>query len=75
MHPADIQAELKKRDITQHAIAEALEVSDMQISGVINKTRDSDRVMRHVSELIGKDHHEVFSEYYFRKNRREKKAA
>lgn len=75
MHPADIQAALKKKDITQHSIAVALNVSDMQVSGVVNKDRDSDRVMKHVSKLIGKDHREVFPEYYFRAKRRVKKAA
>lgn len=75
MHPADIQAALKKKGITQTSIADELGVSEMQISGVVNKGRDSDRVMRHVSDLIGKDHREVFPEYYFRKKRRIKRAS
>lgn len=59
MHPANIQAELKIRGITQKSIADELEVTEFHISEVINKKRVSDR-----------DHHEVFPEYYFSKKRR-----
>ena len=74
MHPADIQAELKKRDITQAAIAEELEVTEFHVSEVINKHRISDRVMKAVAEKIGMDHRAVFPEYYFSQKRREKVA-
>lgn len=70
MHSADIQAELKKRGITQKSIADELEVTEFHISEVINKKRVSDRVMRAISEKIGRDHRELFSEYYFGKKRR-----
>lgn len=72
MHPADIQAELKKRGITQKQIALELEVSEFHVSAVINKERPSDRVMRAVAQAIGRDHREVFPEYYFRVKRRKR---
>jgi len=74
MHPADIQAELKKRGINQREIAEALGVTGLHISAVINKGRESDRVMRFISEKIARDPHEVFPSYYFRKIRRKRAA-
>jgi len=70
MHPADIQAELKKRGITQKAIAEELGVSMFHVSEIINQHRISDRVMKAISKKIGKDHREVFPGYYFSKKRR-----
>ncbi|PKN67159.1 MAG: hypothetical protein CVU57_04200 [Deltaproteobacteria bacterium HGW-Deltaproteobacteria-15] len=70
MHPADIQAQLKKKGITQKAIAEELGLSEFHISEVINKNRPSDRVMRAVAAKIGRDVHEVFPEHYFRQKRR-----
>jgi len=55
MHPADIQAALKKKGITQKQIAEELGVSQFHVSEVINdaETRRSQRVMRAVAEKIG----------------------
>jgi len=70
MHPANIQAELKIRGITQKSIADELEVTEFHISEVINKKRISDQVMKAVSKKIDRDHHEVFPEYYFSKKRR-----
>ena len=67
MHPAEIQAELKKREITQKQIAEELGVSQFHISEVINKHRISNKVMRHIAEVINRDHRMVFPEYYFSK--------
>ena len=72
MHPADIQAELKKRGITQRAIALELGVTQFHISDVINRSRSSERVMTYISEKIGRDISEVFPSYFFRKNRRKK---
>lgn len=76
MHPADIQAELKKRGITQKEIARELGVSEMHVSGAINypKARQSDRVFRAVAKKIDRDPQDVFPEYYFRpQNKRRKK--
>lgn len=74
MHPADIQAELKKREIYQKSIADELGVTDFHVSEVINKHRISDRVMKAIASKIGRDHREVFPEYYFGKNRRKRAA-
>ncbi len=73
MHPADIQSELKKRGITQKAIAEELGVSEFHISRVIGKKGESDRVMKYVAAKINRDHREVFPEYYFNTKRRKVK--
>jgi len=70
MHPAEIQAELKKREITQRQIAEELGVSQFHVSEVINKHRVSNKVMRHIAKLINRDHREIFPEYFFSKKRR-----
>jgi lambda repressor-like predicted transcriptional regulator len=71
MHPADIQAELKKRGIRQCSIAEDLDVSAFHISAVINfgASRPSDRVMRYIARKIERDPYEVFPDYYFKKYR------
>lgn len=72
MHPADIQAELKKRGITQKMIAQELGLSEFHVSAVINypKARPSDRVFRAIAKKIGRDPWEVFPEYYYRKDQR-----
>lgn len=77
MHPADIQAELKKRGITQKMIAQELRLSEFHVSAVINHPdfRPSDRVFRAIAEKIGRDHLKLFPEYYSRKIKRKKSAA
>ncbi|MBW1666880.1 MAG: helix-turn-helix domain-containing protein [Deltaproteobacteria bacterium] len=74
MHPADIQARLKKRGITQKEIADELGVTEVAVSKVINKSSVSDRIMKAVARGIGEDHRAVFPEYYFGKSRRRKAA-
>ncbi len=69
MHPADIQAELKKRGITQREIAKEIGVSAFHLSAVL-RGRSSDRVMRAIAEKIGREPEEVFPHYYFRDRRR-----
>jgi len=66
MHPADIQSALKKNGITQKAIAQKLGVSEMSVSIIIHRHRTSDRIMRAVADAIGRDHRQVFPEYYNR---------
>ena len=77
MHPADIQAELKKNDVTQASIAQDLGVSPFHVSAVIHypTVRQSDRVMRAVAKAIRRDHREVFPSYYFNLKRRSREAA
>ena len=77
MHPADIQAALKRKDISQKEIAEELGVSEMAVSLVINKVMVSNRIMRAVANKIGKDALVIFSNYYLSaaKRKTSKKAA
>ncbi len=53
MHPADIQAALKKKGVTQAAIACKLGVSEMTVSRVVRGTDSSRRVAQAISEVIG----------------------
>jgi transcriptional regulator with XRE-family HTH domain len=64
MHPAKIQKALKKKKITQKALAAELGVSAMFISQLVDKTRVSDRCMKHIAVRLRKKHTEVFPEYY-----------
>ena len=77
MHPADIQAELKKNGVTQASIAQDLGVSAFHVSAVIHNptARPSDRVMKAIAKAIGRDHREVFPSYYFKLKRRPREAA
>lgn len=70
MHPADIQAELKKRGITQNALAEEIGVGPFAVSQIIRKKMVSDRIMRAVAEKIGRHPAEVFPEYYLGPSKR-----
>jgi lambda repressor-like predicted transcriptional regulator len=70
MHPADIQARLKKRGLTQKQVAEKIGVCEMVVSKVINGLIVSDRVMRAVSAEIGMDHRQVFAWYYLKPAKR-----
>jgi lambda repressor-like predicted transcriptional regulator len=64
MHPADIQAALKKKGITQKDIAAEIGRSPLHVSQVILKKRVSDLVMRAVAKKIKRDPAKVFPEYY-----------
>jgi transcriptional regulator with XRE-family HTH domain len=68
--PLERQFELKKKGITQKAIAEELGVAQMIVSKVINGQMVSDRVMRAVAAAMHLDHRYVFAEYYFGPKRR-----
>ena len=70
MHPADIQAALKKKGIRQKEIARDLGVSEMAVSIVVRKIMVSDRIMRAVAERIERDPHVIFHEYFASKKRR-----
>ena len=77
MHPADIQAALKKKKIMQKDIANDLGISEMAVSLVVNKIMVSDRIMRAIADKIQRDPSEIFHEYYIRvaKRNANKKAA
>lgn len=64
MEPADIQCALKKKGITQKAIAQKIGVVEMSVSKVVNKQIVADRIMRAIAEEIGMDRLQVFPEYY-----------
>lgn len=65
MHPADIQAALKKKGYTQKALARELGKSEMIISEVINrKGLGSEAIRRTIAAKIGLPHHQVFAEFY-----------
>ena len=67
MTPLEIQFELRKAGIEQQQIAEEQGVSDMAISRVINrKNLKSDRLMKAIAKVLGKDHCVVFPEHYLK---------
>lgn len=70
MTPLERQFALKKKGVTQHAIAEELGVQDISVSIVINGHRISDRIMRKIAERIGQDVKRVFPEYYLKAPKR-----
>ncbi|HRR42491.1 MAG TPA: hypothetical protein P5244_14755 [Syntrophales bacterium] len=70
MTPTKIQDALKKMEITQRAIADELKVSEMTVSKVIHRVIVSDRIMKTISSKIGKDHRQVFPEYYLKPPKR-----
>jgi len=74
MTPIEIQIELKKKKLSQASIARDVGVSEMAVSYVIQKVRVSDRIMKAVAKAIGRDHREVFFEYYFKKISRQQAA-
>ena len=75
MTPEERQFELKKRRITQKSIAEEAKRCEFHISEVIRGRRVSDFVMKLISSKIGRDHREVFSEYYLKRNKRQRKSS
>jgi transcriptional regulator with XRE-family HTH domain len=64
MTPNEIKAEIKELGLTQKAIAQKLQRSEMMVSKVINKKDVSDYIMRGVAKAINKGHTKVFPEYY-----------
>lgn len=64
MTPDEIRSAIKAKGLTQKIIAEKLGRSEMAISMVVRKNMISDYAMRGISKAIGKDHTEVFPEYY-----------
>jgi transcriptional regulator with XRE-family HTH domain len=66
MTPLEIQFALRKKGITQKALAKELGISEMTISDVILKKRISNKVMRAVAQKIDRDYRIVFSEYYLK---------
>ncbi len=53
MHPADIQASLKKAGVTQARVAQSLRVTDGAIHLVLRGATKSARIARRISEVTG----------------------
>ena len=64
MHPADIQSELKKKGLTQKALAEKIGRHPVSVGDVISGHRISDYIMESIADAIGKDKRRVFPDYY-----------
>lgn len=75
MHPADIQALIKKAGFTQKALAQEYGCSEFMVSQTINTGWGSEPLMRFICEKIDRDPHDVFPKYFFRTNRRPRKVA
>lgn len=75
MHPADIQAAIKKAGFTQKAIAEEYGCSEFMVSQIISSGWGSEPLMTFIANKIGKDPRDIFPKYFYRTNRRPRKAA
>jgi len=75
MTPIEIQAELKKRGITQKQLAKKVKRSQVMVFYVIHKQRVSNHIMHAVADAIGRKPVEVFPEYYKPKGRYGQQAA
>jgi lambda repressor-like predicted transcriptional regulator len=63
MHPADIQALIKKKGLTQKEIARRLGKSQMSVHNVIHKKAVSRPIMNGLAELLGKMPEQLWPEY------------
>jgi lambda repressor-like predicted transcriptional regulator len=73
MHPADIQAALKKAGLTQKAVAEEYGCSVFHVHRIIHEQKGSEPLMKFICQKIGKGIYEVFPDFCLKKYR--KKAA
>jgi Ner family transcriptional regulator len=64
IHPEDIKAALRKKRITQKAIAEQLGVSKTVINFVINDNSRSRRIAEYIAEKIGRSVDEIWPGSY-----------
>lgn len=70
MNPIEIQEALKKKCLTQTALAVELGISPMTVSKVINRVIVSNRVMLHIAKKLKKSRTKVFPEYYLQPPKR-----
>lgn len=75
MHPAYIQAELKKAGYTQKKLADEYGCSEMFVHLVIHNGHGSERLINRICEVIGKKPEKVFPKWFYRENRKVKKVA
>lgn len=64
MHPADIQAALRKAGVSQKSIAEKFDVSESTITQVIHGGSKSRRIAEEIAELISKDIEDIWPGSY-----------
>lgn len=64
MHPADIQAALKKLGITQRTIANELDVSEVTVSTVIKGRVTSRRIADFISAKINRNVDAIWPDKY-----------
>jgi lambda repressor-like predicted transcriptional regulator len=70
MHPAYIQAELKRLGITQVEIAHKFGVSAPFVGKLIRGETSSHRIARHVARLLGKRVHDLWPNRYHNQPRK-----
>lgn len=77
MHPADVKALLQKRGYTLRSVAQALrpQVSESNVSAVVNGYGRSGRIARKISELTGVPVGQLFPDQYPKLELAELKAA
>lgn len=75
MHPADIQAALKKKGYSQAKLARELGLHPVSISRVILGKEVSNRIMNAVAVIIGQPVQFIFPDYYLSPPKRKTSAA
>jgi lambda repressor-like predicted transcriptional regulator len=69
LHPEDIKAALRKKRVTQKAIADELHVSETVINLVINDRSRSRRIAQYIADKIGKPVDEIWPGSYTNKDK------
>jgi lambda repressor-like predicted transcriptional regulator len=67
MHPADIQAALKKAGFTQKKVAKEFGCSEFHVHRIIHEQKGSEPLMRFICSKIGKGIYEVFPAFCLKK--------
>ena len=71
MHPADIQALLKKAGLTQKAVAEEYGCSVFHVHRIIHEQKGSEPLMKFICKKINKGIYDVFPEFSLKKYRKQ----
>lgn len=70
MHPAYIQAELKRRQVTQRAIAKKFKVSPSFVGKLIRGQTSSHRIARDIARRLGVSVHQLWPDRYHSRPRK-----
>lgn len=70
MHPAFIQAELKRRAISQRDIADKFGVSESFVGRLIRGQTSSHRIAKHIASRLGRPVHDLWPDRYHGRPRR-----